>query len=306
MIVRAKPNFWHLMWMFRLSILPRIALHLLSVFSVSCAVLIVEKTGSKLFLTWNATPFTLLGIALSIFLGFRNNACYDRWWEARRVLGGLSGELRSWARLSTTLPSRPTATGHVPRERLVRVAIAFQYALTAYLRRQVPLPPEIDRYASEEDSTHGSNLPDSLLRRLGTSVGEMLASGEIDEQTYRIFDDRLNAFTAAQVACERIRNTPTPFTYTLLLQRTAYAYCFLLPFGLSTTLGWGTPFFCSLVAYAFFGLDALGDELEEPFGRSLNALPLDSMTRNVEISLLQALGETNLPPALEPVNDLLY
>ncbi len=305
MIVRAKPNFWHLVWMFRLSILPRIVLHLLSVFVVSCAVLVLEETGLKLFQRWNATPFTLLGVALSIFLGFRNNACYDRWWEARRVLGALIGEMRSWARLSTTLPSRPQATGNVSRAELVRLAVAFQYALTAYLRGQTSLPPEIARYAPGITAKHG-NLPDTILRKLGGFIGEMLLFGEIDEQTYRIFDDRLNAFTAAQVACERIRNTPTPFTYTLLLQRTAYAYCFMLPFGLTSTLGWGTPLFCTLVAYTFFGLDALGDELEEPFGRSLNALPLDAMARNVEISLLEAIGETNLPPPLEPVNDLLY
>lgn len=134
----------------------------------------------------------------------------------------------------------------------------------------------------------------------------MLQQGEFGEQLYQHFDERLSNMAAIQVACERIRSTPTPFTYTLLLHRTAYAFCFLLPFGVVGTLGYATPLLCAVVAYAFFGLDALGDELEEPFGRSLNALPLSAMARTMEINLLEALGAENLPSVLEPVGCVLY
>lgn len=303
MIVHPKPNFWALIRIVRLSILPRIAPQLVSIFLFSCAVVAFESHLPRVLGTWNAAPFTLLGVALSIFLGFRNNACYERWWEARRNLGMLIGEMRSWARLSTTLPNKATAVEHVPREDLIGGAIAYQYALTAHLRGE-EMPPQVSFYA---DGFHPKtkNIPDELLRTLGGYIGQMLGNGEIGEQVFRIFDERLTAFMAIQVACERIRSTPTPFTYTLLLHRTAYAYCFLLPLGLASTLGWGTPLFCTIVAYAFFGLDALGDELEEPFGTSINALPLDAMARTVEISLLEASGKTDLPDPLLPVDYLL-
>ncbi len=303
MIVRSKPTFWALIGIVRLSILPRIAYQLSSIFLFSCAVVAFELHFPYILRSWNAAPFTLLGVALSIFLGFRNNACYDRWWEARRNLGMLIGEMRSWARLSVTMPGSPTAKAYLPRERLVKGAIAYQYALTAHLRG-VTMPQQVSVYA-DDFQAKTKNMPDELLRRLAGEIGTMLLNGEIGEHLYGLFDERLTAFMAVQVACERIRSTPTPFTYTLLLHRTAYAYCFLLPLGLASTLSWGTPLFCTLVAYAFFGLDALGDELEEPFGTSLNALPLDAMTRTVEISLLEALGETDLPAPLMPIHHLL-
>jgi len=112
----------------------------------------------------------------------------------------------------------------------------------------------------------------------------------------------MGAVANIQVACERIASTPTPFTYTLLLHRTAYLFCFLLPLSLAPTLGWATPIFCTLIAYTFFGLDALGDELEEPFGGHSNALPLNALARVIEVDLLEALDAEDLPPYLLPVD----
>jgi putative membrane protein len=103
-------------------------------------------------------------------------------------------------------------------------------------------------------------------------------------------------------ACERIRGTPIPFSYTLLLHRTALLYCVLLPFGLVDAIGDLTPLVTLLVAYTFFGLDALGDEIEEPFGTSDHDLPLEALCRTIEIDLRTALGDADLPPPLLPVD----
>jgi putative membrane protein len=102
--------------------------------------------------------------------------------------------------------------------------------------------------------------------------------------------------------CERIRLTPLPFAYTLLLHRTAYLYCFLLPFGLIDTVGLATPLVVAIVSYTFFGLDVLGSEIEEPFGILVNDLPLTALCRMLEINLREALGERDLPPIIEPVD----
>ncbi len=110
---------------------------------------------------------------------------------------------------------------------------------------------------------------------------------------------------AVAAACERIKHTPIPFPYSLLLHRTAWLYCFLLPFGLVDTVGYMTPFVVAIVAYTFFGLDALGDEIEEPFGTADNHLPLDALCREIEINLREALGETELPLLLQPVENRL-
>lgn len=293
MIVRSRPKLWELFSIMRLSIVPRILPQLALATAVACGVVVLWHHAPQVFKNFSVAPFTLLGIALSIFLGFRNNACYDRWWEARRQLGALIGEVRSLARLTMTLQGGDRER----RAHAVRRTIAWTYALMAHLRG-APMPAELARPGAQ-------NIPDVLLRELAHEYAAMLAAQEFGEPIYQRLDERLSAMAGIQVACERIRSTPTPFAYTLLLHRTAYAFCVLLPFGLVGTMGYATPIFTALVAYAFFGLDALGDELEEPFGDWSNALPLTAMARTIEISLLEAIGATDIPEPLQPVDSIL-
>ncbi|WP_158792129.1 bestrophin family protein [Granulicella sp. L60] len=295
MIVRDKPTFWELIGMWRLSILRRIAPQIASILLWSCLVVWLNNSYATTLRAWTVAPFTLLGVALSIFLGFRNSACYDRWWEARRQLGAMVGEMRSFARICVSFPKIDQSD----REALVRDAITYAYELMYSLRdgsRPTALPAEMQ-------TTH--NPPDFVLRSLGLRVAARLDQGVIGEQVYKLLEEKLTAFAAFQVACERIRSTPTPFTYTLLIHRTSYAYCFLLPFGLASTMGWATPLFTCLVAYAFFGLDALGDELEDPFGDHANALPLLALARTIEISLLESINAKEVPDFLQPVDFVL-
>ena len=298
MIVHPRPTLLELFGIWRLSVLSKIAPQIFGLACFSALVTAAAHRWPMPFRSFSVAPFTLLGIALSIFLGFRNNVSYERWWEARRQLGALIGECRSLARvlLATHGGDR------LRRERTVRVVIAYVYALMAHLREE-SVPPE----ALYLDPKHAGarNVPDALLREMAAACGAMLAAQEFGEQIYQRLDERLSAMAAIQVACERLLSTPVPFSYTLLLHRTAYAFCFLLPFGAVGTLGYATPVFCAVVAYAFFGLDELASELEEPFGSWPSALPLSAMARTVEINLLEALGEKDLPAALVPVDSIL-
>jgi putative membrane protein len=147
--------------------------------------------------------------------------------------------------------------------------------------------------------------PDAILLAQAEDLGMLMRRGELSDILYQVFTTRLMAMTTIQTACERLRSTPTPFTYTLLLHRTAWMFCLLLPFGIVGTAGLATPVLTTILAYAFFGLDALGEELEEPFGVSQNTLPLDALVRLIEIAALDALGETALPQPLLPVDAVL-
>jgi putative membrane protein len=301
MIVRGRPKVWELFGIWRLSILPRITPQILLVAAVSALWTWAAHRLPYDFRGSNVAPFTLLGIALSIFLGFRNNACYDRWWEARHQLGMLISEVRSLARFTLA-----TAGGNRARRALVvREIIGWVYALMSHLRTE-PMPPEAAHYTPDYTSLGNKrDIPEALLQRIADQYAAMLAEGEFGEIVYQRIDERLSNMATIKAACERIRTTPTPFAYTLLLHRTAYAFCFLLPYGLVGELGYATPFFSALVAYTFFGLDALGDEMQEPFGTLPNALPLSAMARTMEISLLEALGENDLPEPLQPIDSVL-
>lgn len=300
MIVRPKPSAWMLFFVLRGSIVPAIAPRLLLVALLSCAAVFVADRYPHAFSAATLAPFTLFGITLSIFLSFRNSASYERWWEARRLWGQLIIELRAFARDCDTLVDDRSL-----RERLVRRGIAFAHALAARLRcRPVALDAWLDA-AERSALSRSRNLPDALLRAQGRDLADLLRRGALAPVLYPIFEQRLTGMLAVQAACERILHTPLPFAYTLLLHRTAMLFCVLLPFGLAGTLGWATPVVSVLLAYTLFGLDALGDELEEPFGLAANDLPLDAMLRSIEIDLLEALGESNLPEPLQPVGYLL-
>jgi putative membrane protein len=299
MIVRGRPSAWELVGIFRLSVLPKILPRIVGITVWSAAVAWAAGRWAGVFKAFGPAPFTLLGIALSIFLGFRNNVSYERWWEARRQLGALIGEVRSLARVTLTVHGGDS----VRRVRVVRGLIGYTYALMGFLRGEA-VSQDVRLY-SEGLETTWRNVPDALLRGLGAEYGAMLAEGEFGEVVWQRVDERLAALAAIQVACERIKGTPVPFTYTLLLHRTAYAFLVMLPFGLVGMMGYWTPAFAAVVAYAFFGLDELAAEFEEPFGPWLNALPLHAMARTVEISLLEAMGEKFVPRALEPVDGVL-
>jgi putative membrane protein len=286
------------------SILPTIAPRLLMITALATTVAAIHHFHPGLFGDVPVAPFTLLGLSLSLFLGFRNNACYDRWWEARKLWGQLIYEMRSFAReTAALLPPEEAAT----RQRLLHRAIGFAHVLSARLRGEnvsVVLKPWI----SESEMAATVSRPNQNNVLLETSTRELadcMRRRSISEFLFPVLETRLTAFSAIQTGCERILNTPLPFAYTLLLHRTALLFCLCVPFAVVASFGWFTPLITALLAYAFFGLDALGDELEEPFGLTQNDLPLHAMARTIEIDLRDSLGEKNLPEPLQPVNFLL-
>ena len=305
MIVRDRPSALRLFFIMRGSILPRIWMHL--AVSTLLAVIVTWTDGRfghhKLHFT--TTPFTLMGLPLAIFLGFRNNAAYDRYWEGRKQWGELILRSRSLARQCLSLVAPGHATADDPHLRIIRRAIAYAHALRHRLRGDTGGNADVAPWiapAEWERVRTQSNVPYALMLEMGADLGACLRTGRLDACLAPSIDTSLSAMTAVAASCERIRGTPIPFSYTLLLHRTAYLYCFLLPFGLVDTIGYLTPLVSAIVAYTFFGLDALGDELEEPFRASDNGLPLEALCRTIEIDLRTALGDRDLPPPLLPEN----
>ena len=150
-----------------------------------------------------------------------------------------------------------------------------------------------------------TDISGQILMQVGQQCSTLNESRAINDWRYTLMANHLAGLTHAQAVCERIKHTPLPFPYTLLLHRTIYLFCILLPFAMAEPLGWLTPIFTAIVSYTFFGLDAIADELEDPFGRDENDLPTDAIVRNIERDVLAALGVTELPPQLEPVDFVL-
>ncbi|MET0280143.1 MAG: bestrophin family ion channel [Steroidobacteraceae bacterium] len=296
MIIRPRPTFFQLFFIMRGSVIPRIAPQLLGFALYAAAAVLLVRHFQIQFGATGLAPFTLLGVALSIYLGFRNNAAYDRWWEARKLWGQMVFEIRNLTRAAMALiPADSGAT-----RPLLMAALAFCHQLRGQLRN-VDVSHEAARFLGAEAPAIApfSNRADAVLRGMGQRIGQLRAAGRIDAMDFRILDERLSTLAALQAGCERIANTPLPFAYTLLLHRAAYIFCMMLPFGLAASLGWLTPLFTVVIAYSFFGLDALSEELEDPFGMEMNDLPLDRMCRVCEISVFEALGEQAPAPMKE-------
>ncbi len=264
-------------------------------------------------------PFSLVGLALSIFLGFRNNASYDRFWEGRKLWGKLVNNARTMARehqmLIGPVPERDGGEANVASAEEIReihrgltyAMMGYVHALRLHLRGQKHLD-ELAPFLAPELMTQledSHNRPITILEHIGARYRELWQRGLVHVMHLPRLEACLEINADVQGGCERILKTPVPYAYTVLLHRIVAVYCFMLPFGLVQSLGMVTPAVVAFVAYAFLGLDALGDSLEEPFGFDDGDLPLTQLSRMIEINLRQALGETDLPPAIEPLNDVL-
>lgn len=251
----------------------------------------------------------MIGVALGIFLGFRTNASYDRSWEGRQLWGRLVNCTRTITRqLELFLQSNDAGEEiRTFRRDQARTLIAYVHALRGMLRH-ASVDGDLERLLPGDVLTNmreRRNPPNLLLQILSQRIREAWERGWVNDFHLSRLDQSLEELTSIQGGCERISNTPLPFSYNFLIHRITAFCCLPLPFGIVGLVGTQTPFVCLMIAYVFFGLDAIGDEVEDPFGIEPNDLPLDAISRDIEIDVLQMLGETDTPKPLQAERDIL-
>lgn len=300
---------WGLLLSTRGSIIGEILPRIVYVVVIALVVTIVHEFWYPFRSSLTVTPFSLIGLTLAIFLGFRNRVSYERFWEGRTMWGELHIVARNLARQTLTLPSPATGEALTAGERrdLIHRIIAFTHALRHYLRKTDP-QTDLRRYLPEPEVKAllaASNLPNALVLNIGQAYARLCHAGRIDPILFAAIEHQVTRLAYILGGCERVQSTPIPFAFLLLLHRTVHIYCLLLPFGLIDTVGMMTPVVVCIVSYTFFGLDALGDQIEDPFSLRPNNLPLDAISRAVENNLLSMLGDANPPRLLQPVDTLL-
>jgi len=295
MIIKKKNTWFKMLFEWRGSVLPQLLPRLLLLLLFSLLVVYFKPYLLKYNLHINPAIFTLFGIALAIFLGFRNNVSYDRFWEGRKLWGALLNDTRSLARQSITLIN--DAEYEAKRENFTNLLIAFVYSLKHQLR-ETNSENDMNRLLPKELAEQLKEVkfkPIIILRELGIWVKNVKSENKIDSVTQLAFEENLNKLSDIVGGCERIAGTPIPYTYSVLLHRTVYIYCFLLSFGFVETMGWVTPFIIVFIAYTFVALEAIADELENPFGLQPNDLALDTMSQMIENTLLE-LNDKKVTP----------
>jgi ion channel-forming bestrophin family protein len=306
MIVRSKSNWWTLLFVWRGSMMKQMLPQLLIMAALSVLAVWTEGTIFKHKVPLNATPFTLVGVALALFLGFRNSSAYDRWWEGRKLWGALVNTMRTLTRQVLTM------TGDVPKaakdkREFIDMLVAFTYAMRDQLRGDVfarsaeLLPP-----ALAEEVDRARYKPFIILRGMGEWVSARYKEGAFGEITMTAIDRNLVELSNILGGCERIAATPVPFGYSVMIHRVVYFYCALLPFGLVDAIEWMTPAVALVMAYSFIALDSLAGELEMPFGRDESDLALDAISLNIELSIREMSGKPLEKKPLQPVAYVLH
>ncbi|KVG36160.1 hypothetical protein WL29_34005 [Burkholderia ubonensis] len=301
MIVRPRQNWLQMLFVWNGSVLQSIIPQLVFMAIVST---LAVFTNGRIFgekIPLNTAPFTLFGLALAIFLAFRNNASFERFKEARHLWGDVLIASRT-----LTSQMRRYLPDHVDdalRNQTIDLLIAFVYALKHQLR-DTDLSDDLTRVLgrARTDALSGKVYkPVALLDEIRGNLARMLARAPDAGTTRWMVDEQINRLGNAVGGCERIASTPIPFAYSVLLHRTVYAYCVLLPFGLVDSTEFFTPLICVFIAYTLIALEAIANEVAEPFSTAPNALALDAMARTIERSVLELCG-AELPKEVAPTD----
>ncbi|ERJ61399.1 bestrophin family protein [Sphingobacterium paucimobilis] len=294
MIIRKKENWFRMLFIWHGSVLPRLLPRLFLLFMLSVGIVYFHGTLFSYKVPLNPVPFTLFGFVLALFLGFRNNVSYERFWEGRKLWGALLNISRSLTRQALTLGD---TSDKESINYFVYLIGAFIIALRHQLRSTDALE-DLRLRLSEADYeviSKAKYKPAVVLKLMGQWVKRSKEQGNIDSIQQSRFDENLDRLSDVLGGCERILSTPIPYSYQVLLHRTVYIYCLLLPFGLVDSLSWFTPFIVVFVAYTFVAFEAIADEIEEPFGQEPNDLALSSMGRMIEETIAELIGEQSEP-----------
>jgi ion channel-forming bestrophin family protein len=236
-----------------------------------------------------STVHTLIGVALGLLLVFRTNASYERFWEGRKLWGGIVNESRNLARAAAAfLRDRP--------ERLRPIILwtaAFGYASMNSLRGRRSLGPVASRLTKDEVAValSAQHLPSAVARRITDLLVEARTAGQLTDYVVVNIDGNVQLLLDYIGGCERIQKTPLPFAYVVHLRRALILYCLTLPFALVESYGWSTILDTLLIAYVLFGIEEIGVEIENPFGEDDNDLPLEQICSTIEQNLLAVIEE---------------
>jgi putative membrane protein len=253
---------------------------------------------------------TITGTVIGLLLAFRTNSAYCRWWEARTIWGAIVNDSRTWVRQLMVFVesgnSPKTVTAHV-REMNHR-QIAWCYSLCRSLRRQDPLLDATDLLSEGErkELEQHVNVPNAILLKQGHEISRLFRQGQLQEYQFVELERTLKRLTDSMGGCERIKNTPFPTSYGVLVRCLSYLFIALLPFGLANMPEVGLIITSLSLAMAFLVIDAVAVYLQDPFENRPSDTPMLTLSRTIEINIRQMLGETDLPDPIEPVDGIQY
>ncbi|EOZ98551.1 hypothetical protein A33Q_1205 [Indibacter alkaliphilus LW1] len=300
-------------------------------------IVIYELTEIQFTLPWE--PISVIGIAVAFYLGFKNNSSYDRTWEARKIWGAIVNDSRTFASAVMGLMENNELEelAMIKRDLIFRHLawlISLKYGLRAkrswehdedpYKLKFAPAfveefkngyEQEIQKYLAQEELKKlkvKTNLSTHLLNNQTAQIKKLEDKALISDYKLVWFHQLIGKFYDSQGMCERIKNFPLPRQYASTALWMNYVFCALIPFGLLSIFEaspvlhvWLTIPFSGLIIWVFFLMDRIGDYSENPFEASYNDVPIASITRAIEIDLLEMLEHEDIPKPYPVENGFL-
>lgn len=228
---------------------------------------------------------SLLGFVISLLLVFRTNTAYDRWWEGRKLWGDLVNNSRNlMLKYNAFIPADKKELKKEFRILITNYSLALKEHLRGgFIEGILEEHPRLHI----KDLKEANHVPNRIAQQLYIDSDSLVKQNLISEEKLIIINEELRSFTNVAGACERIKKTPIPYSYSTFIKRIIFLYIITLPLGLIPDLKWATIPIVIFVFYAFAGLELLAEEIEDPFGHERNDLPTDDLANTIKKNLIE-------------------
>ncbi len=232
---------------------------------------------------------SLLGFAISMLLVFRTNTAYDRWWEGRKLWGALVNNSRNLAlKLSVILPENDSQE----RAFFKKAIGAYARALDHHLHKKKTQNELFEVEGRDEKFRvidHDKHVPNQIARMIYQHVHQLFQDKKITGEQLLYINAEVQSFTDICGSCERIKNTPIPFSYSVFIKKFIFVYVMTLPFGFVFTLGYYVIPVVAFITYVLASLELIAEEIEDPFGGDPNDVPTDKIAQTISINIKEIL-----------------
>ena len=232
---------------------------------------------------------SILGVILGLFLVLRTNTAYDRWWEGRKLWGQLVNDTRQLSiKLSTFIPKDATDDLLFFRKMIPNIT----FAMKEHLRDSI-MVGEMDFYSDEvkDRIIKGKHRPNVISKLLMERVHELRKKEVITAEQLFILDKELKGFTDIIGACERIKSTPIPYSYSMFIKKFLFIYSITLPMTFIGEFGYWSIILVVMAFYFLMSVELISEEIEDPFGKDINDLPLDELCVKIKKNIIEIFNQ---------------
>ncbi|NEP85411.1 MAG: hypothetical protein F6K18_00415 [Okeania sp. SIO2C2] len=285
-----RKSWFHIIFDFKSSVIPNIWLRVLVI--MVFALLVTIAHGNNLPMNQPILGSIIPGIVLGLLLVFRTNTAYDRYWEGRKLIGLISKNCCIMAKNIIVFVPDNNSEDYAQKISYIKLLIALFIAVKLQVRKE-KVNEEIKKYLSEVqclELNSSNNMPLQITKWLTIYFDRLAKNSSINELTLISWNQKIEEIFIAFGGCQRIATTPIPKAYSIHLKHLLLIYCFAIPFQFVAELSWWTIPMSGIISFALLGIEAIGLEIENPFGYDSNDLPIDNIGKKMTEDILELIN----------------